>query len=193
MLLGILYQLQDERRHTHDGVGLDAANGVPLQFGDAVAHTDYACTKFAQTQEISQSRHETLVQGGHQLHHITRSHSSTFKRLLLIESQTLQVFLGTAESHRVAKGTRSSDVVDNFVLRTAKKFVVEELQVFLFGKRNLHQILDMLNLIDIDAIAFEHPLIVGRMGFKISQSLVKQTFLIGLDFFWGLIFYIIHC
>jgi hypothetical protein len=53
----------------------------------------------------------------------------------------------------------------------------------------------MLNLIDIDAVALEHPLIVRRMGIKIGQSLVEQALLIGLDFFYGLVFYVVvnHC
>ena len=65
MLFGVLDEFQYERRHAHDGVGLNATDSVPLQLRDAVADSDDAGTKLAKPKKISQSRHETLVQGGH--------------------------------------------------------------------------------------------------------------------------------
>ena len=65
MIFSILYQLQDERWHTHDGVGLDATNGVPLQFGDAIANANDTCAHFTKAKKISQTRHETFVESGH--------------------------------------------------------------------------------------------------------------------------------
>ena len=49
----------------------------------------------------------------------------------------------------------------------------------------------MLDFVDLDAIALEHPLIVGRMRLQIDQSFVQQAFLIGLNLFYGLVFYVV--
>ena len=96
------------------------------------------------------------------------------KRLskVLIESQTLQVFFGTTKGDGVAQGARSGDIIDDLVLRTAQKLVVEKLKVLFLGERYFHQIFNMLDFVYLDAIALEHPLVIGRMGLQVSQSLM---------------------
>ena len=77
----------------------------------------------------------------------------------------------------------------------AQELIIEKLEVLLFSERDLHQVLDMLDLLDSYSITVEHPLVVGRMGLKVRQGFVQQAFLIGFDLFYGLVFYVVgnHC
>ena len=42
VLFRITDQARNERRHAHDGIGMQPFDGIPLQFRDAVAHADNA-------------------------------------------------------------------------------------------------------------------------------------------------------
>ena len=75
----------------------------------------------------SPSGHKPLVECGHQLHDIALFESRTFKRLGLIEGQSIQVLIRTAECYGVAQGAGSGNIVDDFILRDTQKVVVEEL------------------------------------------------------------------
>ena len=124
---GVLYQPQNERRNAHQCVGLKPFDGVPLQFGNAVAHTDNAGAQLAQTQEIRHAGHESFVYGRHQLHHITFAHTCACERLAFVVSQSLQVFLRTAEGHRIAQRAARGDKIDDILARTAQKITVIQL------------------------------------------------------------------
>ena len=192
VILGILYQLEYERRHTHHRVGLYALNGVPLQLGYAVAHANDRGAHLAETEKIGEAGHETLVEGGHKLHYVARAQARTLKRLLLVVGQALQVLLGAGKGNGVAKGAGGCDIVDNLVLRAAEEVVVEKLEVFLLGEGNLHKVVEGCYLVDIYAVALEKPLVVGRMLRKVAQGLVEALLLVSLYLGRGGEFYIFN-
>ncbi len=196
MLLGILYETGNERGHTHDAVGLDASNGVPLKLGNTVAHPDDGSAKPTDTEEIGQAGHKTLVDGGHQLQDVTGPETGTSKALGLVKGQPLQVFLRAAESDGVAKRATGRDVVNNLLPRHTKEVVVEELQVFLLRERNGRQVFKMPYLADVDALTFKHPLIVGGVVLQIQQRLMEFLLLKGLNglkrFKFNILFHLLH-
>ena len=181
MLLGILDEPQDERRHAHDRVGLQPPDGIPLQLGDAVPDADDAGTEFADAEEIGQSGHEPLVERGHQLHDVPGTQPGAGERLLLVVGQALQVLFRASEGHRVAQRPRRGHIVDDLLAGAAEKLLVEELQVLLLGEGDLHQILDVADLVDAYLAAFEHAAVVGRMSGEVVQRLLQQLLLKGLD------------
>ena len=109
VFLGILDQAQDEGGHAHQGVRLQAPDGVPLKFRNAVSHPDDAGAQLTDAQEIGQAGHEALVHGGHELDNVSGLDTGAFKALLLVVGQALQVLFRAAESNRVSQGTGSGD------------------------------------------------------------------------------------
>ena len=192
VLLGVVDELEDERRHAHDGVGVYAAYGVPLQFGDAVADTYHRGAHLADAEEVGQTGHEALVHGGHELHDVAGFETGALEAFLLVVGQALQVFLRAAEGDGVAQGAAGGYVVYDFLARAAEEVVVEELQVFLLGEGNLYQVLKMLYLVGVDAVAGEHALVVRRVLFQVLQRLVELAFLKGFYLFGFLVFDICH-
>ena len=183
VLLRILDQAQDEGRDAHDGVRLQPLDGVPLQFRDAVADADDAGAQLPDAQEVGQSRHEALVDGGHQLDDVPGLHAGAGEGFLLVEREAFQVLVRAAEGHGIPQGAGSRDVIYDLLLGAAQEIVVEQLQVLLFGEGNLHQVLQRPDLRDVDVIALEHPLIVLRMFGQVLQGLREAPLLIGLDGF----------
>ena len=195
MLLGVLYQLEDERRHAHDAVGMYAVDGVPLQFGDAVAHTYDARTQLADAEEIGQARHKALVDGGHQLQHVARLEAGADKRYFLVVGQTLQVFLAAGKGYGVAGGARGGYVVDDFLTRDAQKIVVVPLQVAFGSEGYLLQVFQSINLCNVDAVGGEHAFVKRRVGSEILQVFAQFLFLKTFYHLAGLVFYFgtFHC
>ena len=177
MVLGVLDQPQDERRNAHYRIRLYTLDSIPLKLRHTVAHAYDTGTQFPDSKEVSQTGHKPLVNGRHQLEHIPGLQSGAFERFLLVVSQSLKVLLRAAESHRIPHGTRCGDVIDHLILGDAKEILVEYLQVFLLRERDLHQILDMADLVDVYPAAGEHPLIIRRIRRQISQSIAQLLFL----------------
>ena len=164
---------------------------VPLQLGDAVPDADDAGAQLADAQEIGQSGHEALVERGHQLHDVARAEPRTGEGFLLVVGQTLQVALRTAEGHRIAQRPGGGHVVDDPLPRAAEELLVEELQILLLREGDLHQILDVADLIQMDLIAVEHAAVVGRMVGQIVQRPLQQLLLEGLDLLGRAVFDIV--
>ena len=183
VVFGILDQPQNKRRHTHDGIRLQTVDGIPLQLRDAITHTDDAGTQFPDAQEIGQTGHEALVNGGHQLNNVARSQTCAFEALLLIVSQTLQVPVRTTEGHRIPQCTGSGHIIHHFLLGTAEEFVIEQLQILLLRERNLLQILNGTDLLNINVILLEHTLVIPGVSLQVNKRIVQQSFLKCLDFF----------
>ena len=168
MLLCILDKPQDKRGYAHYGVGLEAVDCVPLKFRDTVADADDAGAQLADSQKIGETRHETFVNGGHQLHDVARAYASTHETLFLVICKPLQVFLRATKGDRVAQGAGGGYVVHNFFLWAAQEIVVIELQVALLSKRNLLQVLNCTYLVDVDIIYREEPLVVPGILRKVA-------------------------
>ena len=127
MFLGILDESEDERRYAENCIGLDATDGIPLQFRDAVPHTDDARPQFTDSQEIRQSCHEPFIEGSHQLQNTPRFQSCALKRFLLVQSQSLEIVFRTTKRHRITQGSAGGDVVNNLFFGTAEEVLIEEL------------------------------------------------------------------
>ena len=58
---------------------MKTADGIPLQFRDAVTHADDTCTHLPESKEIGHARHETFVKRGHKLYDALISQSCALK------------------------------------------------------------------------------------------------------------------
>ena len=103
VLLGVVDQAENERRHAHDGGRLHSLDGVPLEFGNTVSYADDARAHTADTHPVRESRHETFVDGGHQLKDVPFVQSGARERLMFVVRQTLQIRLRATEHDRVAE------------------------------------------------------------------------------------------
>ena len=130
-------------------------DGIPLQFRDAVAHADNAGAQLADAQEIGQARHETLVDGRHQLQDVARAQTGTGKGFLLVESESLQVFLGTGEGDRLTERPRRGYVIDNLFPGAAQEVPVVQLQVLLLRERKTGQVFQITDRIHVHAVFTE--------------------------------------
>ena len=182
VILSVLDQSRDEGRHAHDAVGLNALNGVPLQFGDAVAHADDGRTQLPQAEEIGQSSHEAFVEGDHQLEDVAGFQSGAFETLFLVVSQPLQILLGAAERHGIAERSAGGDVVDHLLLGHTEEILVEKLEILLFREGNVHKVLNRADFLHVDAVALEHALIKTGILPQIEQCLLKFCLLELFDF-----------
>ena len=163
MLLGVLDEPQDERRHAHDCRRMQTLDRVPLEFGDTITHPDDACAKATDSHPVSQTSHEAFVDGGHQLENVTLAQSGASERLVFVVSKALQVFLRTPEHNRIAQRTGSGDIVDDILTRHTEEVVVEALQIRFLSERQALQIIDRADGRRVDASVGKHPPVVGRV------------------------------
>ena len=192
VFLCILHQPQDERRHTHDGVRFQALDGVPLQFRDAVAHADNAGAQLPDAQKIGQAGHKALVNGGHELDNVPGFYTGAGKALFFVIGKPLQVFLRAAKGNRVSQCSGSGHIVHHLGLGAAQEFLVKKLQILLFRKGDLLQVLDGPDFVNVYMVFLKHPLIIARMPLKVLQRLLQQPLLKYLDLFRRLEFNICH-
>ncbi len=192
VLFGVLYQAEYERGNAHDGVGTQTGDGVPLQFGHAVANTYYARAQGTYAKKIGQARHETLVQRGHQLHYVAWTDACTCKRLLLVVGQTIQVTIGATKGDGVAQRAGGGDVVYYLLCRHAEEVTVVELQVLLLGKWQPGQVVNGPDGGNIYTVLTEHALIVWRMSLQVGQGLLQTFVLILADVLRRAKLYVFH-
>ena len=63
-------KFHQERRHCYSDSRMDTVNGIPLQFGNAVADTNHTHSEFTSPQKVCESCHEPTVYGDHFLEDI---------------------------------------------------------------------------------------------------------------------------
>ena len=171
---------------------MEAADGVPLQFGDAIAHADDAGPQCADAQEVGQAGHEALVHRRHELQDVTAPQPCAGEGFLLVVGQALQVLFRATEGHRVAQRARGGDVVHNILLRAATELFVVELQVLLFGERDLLEVLQAADALGPDAVGAEQAAVVGGARGKVVHVAAEQFLLVGFYFRLGLKFNVVH-
>ena len=159
VFFGVFNEFQDEGGDGDEGVGFEATDGVPLQFGHSIADTDHSCSELSHPQEVGQSGHETPVDRGHELVGVVRGTVGYSEGNGFVVRQPVQIIVGHGESDRITQCSGSGDVVDDLVPGDTDEILVVVLQVILGGYGNLYEVFQCFYFGDVNMVLQEMLLV----------------------------------
>ena len=174
-------QPQQERGDDHAGGGGDAADGVPLQLGDAVAHARDAAAQHPRSEEVGQSGHEAAVERDHQLDDVVGGAAGRGEREHLVVGQAVEVPFRQCEGDRVAQRAGGGDVVDDLARGDAAEVVVAALELLLGGDGQPLQVVERADVARVDALAAEHLPVEARVLLEVAERLAEALLLEGAN------------
>ena len=170
MVFGPLDKAQDEGGNAHYCIRLQALNGVPLEFRNAVTNADDAGTQFPDAKEVGQAGHKALVQRYHKLDDASGTYARALKTLLLIVGKPLEILFRAPEGDGVSHSAGCGDIVNHLLPGHAEEFLVEQLKVLFLRERYLLEILYGLYPFNVYMALLKHPAVILGICLQVSES-----------------------